>query len=260
MSPSARRRDLSAFDIQRQPDDTTCGPTCLHAVYRYFGDEVPLAQLLAQVPTLESGGTLGVLLATHALSRGYRATIATWNLQLFDPTWFGEDAPPLAKRLEQRLEACDDPRLVVAAQAYIEFLDAGGTVEFHDLEPALLHRFLDRELPILTGLSATFLYREARENPVDGTPDDIAGQPVGHFVVLTDYSAARTEVQIHDPLQPNPGVELHSYRMPIERVIGSIYLGVLTYDANLIVIEPPDWDHEGRDQGPANDAHDRTSQ
>src|SRR5437762_675447 len=25
-----------------QPDETTCGPTCLHAVYRYWGDREPL--------------------------------------------------------------------------------------------------------------------------------------------------------------------------------------------------------------------------
>lgn len=28
------KRDLSSFEIHRQPDDVTCGPTCLHAVYR----------------------------------------------------------------------------------------------------------------------------------------------------------------------------------------------------------------------------------
>src|SRR5262249_1472255 len=30
------------LDILPQPDDFTCGPTCLHAIYRYLGDEVPL--------------------------------------------------------------------------------------------------------------------------------------------------------------------------------------------------------------------------
>ena len=34
------------FDILPQPDDCTCGPTCLHAVYRYFGDEIPLTQVV----------------------------------------------------------------------------------------------------------------------------------------------------------------------------------------------------------------------
>ena len=36
--PPTRELDL---DILAQPDDETCGPTCLHAVYRYFGEVPP---------------------------------------------------------------------------------------------------------------------------------------------------------------------------------------------------------------------------
>jgi hypothetical protein len=55
------------FAIEAQPDGTTCGPTCLHAVYRYFGDAIELAQVVREVPRLEEGGTLGGLLGVHAL-------------------------------------------------------------------------------------------------------------------------------------------------------------------------------------------------
>ena len=34
---------------------------------------------------LDQGGTLDVFLANHALQRGYKATILTYNLDLFDP-------------------------------------------------------------------------------------------------------------------------------------------------------------------------------
>ena len=76
------------FDIQPQPDNTTCGPTCLHALYRFHGDEMELEQTIAEVPKLEEGGTLAVLLGCHALARGFDAHIITCNLQVFDPTWF----------------------------------------------------------------------------------------------------------------------------------------------------------------------------
>ena len=232
-------RDLSAFEIGRQPDDTTCGPTCLHALYRYFGEEVPLQDLLREVPSLAGGGTLGVLLATHALRRGYRAHIVTWNLQIFDPTWFGADTVALREKLEARAVARSDPKLQAACRAYVEFLDEGGEVEFKDLEPALLRRYLLRAQPVLTGLSASFLYREAREDPDTGDADDIAGDPVGHFVVLTGYRPDSSEVLVSDPMYPNPLAVRHTYPVPMQRVIGAIYLGVLTYDANLIVVEPP---------------------
>ena len=32
-----------------QPDETTCGPTCLHAVYRYWGDREPLETIIARM-------------------------------------------------------------------------------------------------------------------------------------------------------------------------------------------------------------------
>lgn len=238
MPPPAPERDLSTFQIQKQPDDTTCGPTCLHAVYRYFGDEVSLAELLAGVPTLESGGTLGVLLATHALGRGYRARILTWNLPVFDPTWFPAERDSLRERLLRRARSKADPRLQVACRAYVDFLDAGGSVELHDLDPSLLQGFLGSGLPVLTGLSATFLYRESRERDADGSPDDVAGDPVGHFVVLTGHDPETGAVSVSDPLHPNPLATVHTYPVPMERVIGAIYLGVLSYDANLIVLEP----------------------
>ena len=74
--------------ILPQPTETTCGPTCLHAVYRFYNDRISLTKLVDEIPYLEEGGTLAVMLGTHALKRGYRAKIYTYNLHMFDPTWF----------------------------------------------------------------------------------------------------------------------------------------------------------------------------
>lgn len=76
------------MDILPQPNDTAYGPTSLHAVYRYYGDNIPLEQVIQEVRHLKTGGTLGVYLAHHALKRGYHAIIYTYNLHIFDPTWF----------------------------------------------------------------------------------------------------------------------------------------------------------------------------
>lgn len=232
-------RDLSRFEIRRQPDDTTCGPTCLHAVYRHWGERVDLSRLIHSVPKVEGGGTLGVLLATDALARGYRATIVSWNLQVFDPTWFASDDVDLVARLRARAASVVKPKLKESCDLYANFLESGGRIEFRDLEAKLLRRYLKRNVPILTGLSSTFLYREAREHPTDGTADDVGGQPVGHFVVLTGYDPEERKIVVSDPLHPNPLAEVHTYSVPMSRLIGAIYLGVLTYDANLVVIEPP---------------------
>src|SRR5271163_3163697 len=76
------------FDIKAQPDEVTCGPTCLHALYQYYNDSISLKEVIREVKSLKTGGTLAVMLGNHALKHGYKAYIYTHNLNIFDPTWF----------------------------------------------------------------------------------------------------------------------------------------------------------------------------
>ena len=47
-------------------------------------------------------------------------------------------------------------------------------------------------------------------------------------------------VRVADPLESHPHFRRHIYWLPVQRVINAILLGVLTYDANLLVLEPPE--------------------
>jgi hypothetical protein len=226
------------FDILPQPDLTTCGPTCLHALYRYYNDVLPLNTVIDEAPRLAEGGTLAVLLACHALRRGYDATIYTYNIQLFDPTWFRPGAPPLADKLRAQAAVKDWPRIHIITAAYLDFLALGGVVLMEDLTSELIRRFLSRGVPILTGLSATYLYRDPREYGPAAVPDDVRGVPAGHFVVLCGYDPGKRQVLVADPLMPNPLATEHLYELSIERVINAILLGILTFDDNLLVISP----------------------
>jgi hypothetical protein len=227
-----------SLDILAQPDETTCGPTCLHAIYRYYDDPVPLAQIIDEVPKLEGGGTLGVWLACHALKRGYRTLIYPFKLQLFDPSWFSTGEIDLAERLEAQMTFKADPKLRMATRAYLEYLRLGGRLQLADLTPALIRRYLKQERPIIAGLSATFLYRSPREYGPNCDYDDVRGEPSGHFVVLCGYDRETREALIADPLHLNPVSTSRKYRSSIHRIINSILLGVLTYDGNLVIIEP----------------------
>src|SRR5262245_114699 len=232
-----------AFDLEilTQPDDSTCGPTCLHAVYRYFKDSVSLDDVIAEVPRLAGGGTLAVNLANHALRRGYRALIVTYNLTAFDPSWFSGERPDLAERLRAQAIAKADPKLSAATEAYLEFLRLGGELTMEDLSPGLLRRWLEQRRPILTGLSATFLYRSAREVGDETlSEDDVRGVPTGHFVVLCGWDGEERKVRVADPYQDELQTYEHIYWLPVERVINAILLGVLTYDANLLILDPPE--------------------
>ncbi len=226
------------LEILPQPDDTTCGPTCLHAVYRYYGEEMPLEQLIRDTPKLREGGTLAVLLGCHALRRGYEATIYTFNLTVFDPTWFRPGANDLIGRLEAQMQVKESPKLRAASRGYIEFLQLGGQMRMQDLNGALIRKYLSRSIPILTGLSSTYLYGSAREFGPKNDPDDVRGLASGHFVVLCGYDREGRKVQVADPYLPNPIKQGHYYEVGLDRLVCSILLGVLTYDANMLVIQP----------------------
>ena len=224
--------------ILPQPDLTTCGPTCLHAVYQYYGDDIPLAQVIDEVKSLETGGTLDVFLACHALRRGYKARIYTYNLQVFDPTWFLHGPDYIEERLLAQMEAKDDEKLHLATRGYLNFLNLGGELRFADLTPSLLRKYLKRSIPVLTGLSSTYLYRSMREFGDLCEDDDVRGHVSGHFVVLCGYNRPDRLVAIADPHMDNPMADGLKYEVSIDRVICAILLGIVTYDANLLIIEP----------------------
>jgi hypothetical protein len=224
------------FDIVAQPDDQTCGATCLHSIYRHHGDRIELEDVIRDVEHLEEGGTLGVFLGCHALRRGYRVSLYSYNLQVFDPTWHGLSQAELSERLAKQMAVKAQRKLKVASKAYMEFIELGGQVRFTELSPKLLRRHLTGNVPMIAGLSSTYLYQSAREYGPRGEYDDIRGVPGGHFVVLCGYDTDSRAVRVADPYHTNPTGKGRFYDVGINRLICSILLGILTYDANVLVI------------------------
>lgn len=224
--------------IKLQPDGSTCGPTCLHTIYEFYNDPVPLQNVIDESDKLEGGGTVGALLACHALKRGYKATIYTYHLRIFDPSWFCEDNHTMIEKLRSQNEYKKDKKLNFVTNAYIRFLELGGKLRFEDLRPGIIRRYLKKSRPIIAGLSATYLYQTKREFGPNLEYDDIRGEPSGHFVVLHGYNPENRMVSIADPLMENPLSDNLCYEIKIDRIINAILLGNVTYDANLIVISP----------------------
>lgn len=228
--------------ILSQPTESSCGPTCLHAVYRYYQDFITLEEVISKVETLEDGGTLAVLLGCHALQRGYRATIISYDLHFFDPTWFSTDpVVDLSQKLKLQAKYKSDSKLQIVTKAYLNFIEQGGIVKFRDFNSALISDCFASGKPVIAGLSATFLYQSARETGGEtGDYDDVRGYSSGHFVVLHGYDEAGKKVHVADPLGPNPISVNRNYQTGIDRIICATLLGVLTYDANLLIIEKPE--------------------
>ncbi|MEK6780065.1 MAG: peptidase-C39 like family protein [Bacteroidota bacterium] len=225
------------FDIKAQPDEVTCGPTCLHALYQYYQDSISLKEVIVEVKSLKTGGTLAVMMGNHALKRGYKAHIYTYNLNVFDPSWFKQSSAKMIQSLKRQMKYKHSSRkLQVASKAYIKFLEAGGEILYAELNESLIKSYLRRQVPILTGLSATYLYGTQREISSTNKYDSIKGEPVGHFVVINGYDEPSNCVYLADPMNPNP-LKSQYYSVNFDRLINSIMLGIVTYDANLLVIE-----------------------
>ena len=236
--------------IERQPDYTTCGPTALHAIYRYYDDPIDLSTVIAETPKLPTGGTLGVHLSVHALQRGYEVTTWLCSVRHMDPTWFAQPTDLLAKlkarAAAKRFDA--DPRYGPAMEAVERYLELGGKVVWGDLSPQLIATQMANGTPLLTGTNGTYLYQCSRET--DEGPDDIRGEAFGHFIVICGFDPADGSVAIADPLLDNPAHGTKYYRASVHRLIGAIFLGVGSDDGNLLLIRPKGSKHVRRGAAP----------
>jgi hypothetical protein len=219
-----------------QPDDVTCGPTCLMQVLRFYEDPTPFERICELTPRNPDGGTLAVNLALAARAMGYAARVHSANLRIFDPTWDGLDPAALGDKLRQRAAAVSKPKLQAACLAYARLIEEGGQVVFPDFTPRLLLDILERGHPVLCGLNATYLYRQARLRPDDNVEDDVAGDSLGHFVVICGHEEGRFWVR--DPAQQVPFSPDGRYDVQARRLLNAILLGIVSYDAVLLEVWP----------------------
>lgn len=231
-----RVRTPILLDVPRfeQPDDVTCGPTCLAKVYQYYGFTRPIDAIVAETPRNPDGGTLAVNLGISAMRHGFRPTIYPFGLRVFDPTWRRLPRSAVIDRLQARADTVESIKLRRAVEAYKQYLELGGRVQFRDPTPDLLIGILRRGDPILTGLSATFLYGTAREH--EDRYDDIAGHSSGHFVVVCGYRPRSDRFVVTDPFRNVPLSRTGRYTVNADRLLAAILLGDQTFDAVLLTL------------------------
>jgi len=235
---ATRKQSAVVLDVPRfeQPNDVSCGPTCLAQVYQYYGFKKPLSAVIEETRQNPDGGTLAVYLGLRALRDGFATQLYTYNLRVFDPTWYKLDVAALKDKLRARLDIAKSARRRRSISAYLEYMDMGGMLRFPELKTRLLARILSRKRPVITGLNATYLYGTPRE--FNNEYDDIRGDPVGHFVVVSGYYPRSDRFIVRDPSTHIPFSRTGRYSVKAQRLISAILLGDVTYDAVLLVISP----------------------
>lgn len=194
--------------------------------------------MIQAIPFLPEGGTFSVYLGIDAIERGFNALLYSCNLNVLDPTWFPARREELGRKLAAAHPFSKRTKQKRAIAAMEKFNQIGGEIRMEPLTRALISKHLRAGSPILTGLSSTFLYSHPRQHPLTGADDDLAGVPEGHFVVCHGYDAHSKLITVFDPYPDAPLATNHRYTVHIDRLINAILLGVLTYDATLLVISP----------------------
>ncbi len=227
--------------ILPQPNYITCGPTCLHAIYRYFNDSIDLNQIITEIPELPTGGTLAVVLGCHALSRGYEAVLHSFNLHVLDPSWFQSKNISLIDKLEQQLLYAKEEKLLYTTNAYLTFLRLGGKIEYSAMNMQYIKNHLQKKTPILTGVNATYFYQTMRDYTVSkdlGIYDEWVGEISGHFLVIHGAKEQKDELYIADPFVPHPISRKPHYSVSFSHWLHAHLLGTASYDAELLAIWP----------------------
>lgn len=226
------------FYLKIQPNETSCGPSCLYSIYKMLGAKVSFVKLLSKIQQFqEGGGTLSVVLGIDAIERGYEVDLHAMNINIFDPSWFQLSKNEIKQKLMQRLLLRKNKKKEkFVIRKYIEFIELGGNLIFGDVTSKLLIKHFNNKHILLVGLSATWLYQSKRENSETNVADDITGDPVGHFVLAYQYDKKNRTVFVGDPYPLNPSKNPF-YHVPIERFITSLHLGIYTYDANILIVK-----------------------
>ena len=67
--------------------------------------------------------------------------------------------------------------------------------------------------------------------------DDLIGEPMGHSVILKGFDDEGENILIADPYKGNPISNKNHYKVKTARVLNAIMLSIVTFDANLLIIE-----------------------
>ncbi|ETO93918.1 C39 family peptidase [Legionella oakridgensis] len=147
----------------------------------------------------------------------------------------------IREKLYEQLNHASHQKMHLTTQAYLQFLDLGGRIHFSEMNFDLIRQQVDQNTPLISGLSATYLYQTMRDytNKEDRVVyDEWLGAPSGHFVVIRGYEANPNTLHIADPYSPHPLSREHYYSISFSHWLHAFLLGIMTYDAELLVIKP----------------------
>lgn len=234
--PKRRPIVLGVPSVEESADKDS-GPTCLAQIYRLHGFERSRATVIERTRRAPDGRILAPHLGLTALEDGLGCEIYSCNLRVFDPTWRDFPDAELAQKLRARREAVDgDSSLQELIGAYIEFIEAGGDVQYHEPTRELITGLLHEGLPVIARINATYLYGTPRE--FGGEYEDVRGEAVLRYVVVSGYFPKSGRFIVHDSSPRVPARRLGRYSARWDRFISATLADVTADGPVLLAVRP----------------------
>jgi len=183
----------------------TCGSSSLQQVLAYYGVKLGLDEILKDIKKYKYG-TFMPYLGLYAKRLGFMPKIVTYDVKVFDPTWFGLLVGQIIKKLETRSREMDVPHVYRSeCKAFVRYLKAGGAIEFDFIKKGRIIKELERKRPVIVDVCSTILHRKERKNRVKDKYSDTSGEPMYHAVVVSGHEKGK--FIIVDPSKKRGGIK-----------------------------------------------------
>ncbi len=183
------------------------------------------------------GSSVGHI-AAYFVTLGFKVTLHTVDVEIFDRSWSDLTKEELSENLEKRKQYLKHPRFSASTfdvifDGYKDFLNKGGKVVFPVLDELYLHTLLNTG-PVYAIVNRTFLNHTYKRTGMSGdTPHhgSIEGHTSTHVVVIAGYKDGKFKIVDSD-------YEFGGIRwIDASLLVGSIYLAETEYDSMVISLQ-----------------------
>jgi len=234
------------YDIKATKQKTSeCMQTAATQLLTFFDPTVQLDDVINAVPLyIENGEKIGTSpghLAAYFAQQGYKTTVYTFDVELFDCSWNDLTPAEVITQIKKRAEYIPSNSWLAAYKHVLIdgwelFVKSGGNFALPILSVELLYNLLAND-PYLLMLNSTYLNHQAKsryDKPSDKMiPDSLKGRSTTHTVVCAGYKD--NKFLIVDP-DPPKGINHHRW-ITQDHLIASIMSAQTESDNMLITIE-----------------------
>ncbi len=174
-------------------------------------------------------GTWSPYIGIYAMKLGYNVEIFTYDVSLFDPTWFNLSNKSLIKKLKIAIKKIKDKDKKFGVRGYIDFLREGGKLTFKIPTKKILIKFLKKKIPPMAFVNSTAYYKRKRKDFKAGKRSEF-GEVGGHCIVISGYKNGKFIVT--DPNYFKGGI----YEVPEDKLIFTWS----NWGGELVVVKPSD--------------------